>query len=81
MKNREIFRTVTRATTIRIEVVQPGNFAAALCGYWAERDFGATGEAGFLQHLALMAEQGFIPDSVQRFGIIARIEKDAVAVK
>lgn len=81
MSHRTILRTVTRATTIRIEVVEPGNFAAALYSYWAERDFDATGEAGFLQHLALLAEQGFIPESVERFGIIARIEKDAVQVK
>lgn len=80
MKKRNILRTVTRTTTIRIEVAKPGNFAAALCGYWAERDTMATGEEGFLIHLSLMAEQGFIPDSVEKFGIIARIEKDAVRI-
>lgn len=81
MKNREKYLTVTRATTIRIEIVNPGNFAAALCGYWAERDRLATGEAGFLQHLALMAEHGFIPDSDKRFGIIAREEKSELRIK
>ena len=81
MKNREHHLTIHRTTTIRIEVVHPGNFAAALLGYWAERDHLATGERGFLQHLALMAEQGFIPDSVQRFGIVAREEKGEVRIQ
>lgn len=79
--NRTILHTIHRTTTIRIEIVHPGNFAAALCGYWAERDRFATGESGFIQHLALMGERGFIPDSVERFGIIARVEKDALKIR
>lgn len=73
--------TITRTTPIRIEIVNAANYSAALCGYWAERDTLGAGEPGFLRHLALMAEQGFIPDSVQRFGIVARVENPELKIR
>lgn len=73
--------TITRRTPIRVEIVHQANYAAALAGYWAERDTLGAGEPGFLQHLALMAEAGFIPDSVDRFGIIARPENPVLKIR
>lgn len=73
--------TIVRTTPIRIEIVNAANYSAALCGYWAERDTLGAGERGFLQHLALLCEQGFIADSVQRFGIIARVENPDLQIR
>jgi len=73
--------TLQRTIPIRIEIVHPANYAAALAGYWAERDTLGTGEQGFLRHLALMCESGFIPDSVERFGIIARVENPGLKIR
>lgn len=73
--------TITRTTPVRIEIVNAANYWAALTGYWAERDTLCAGEQGFLQHLALMAEQDFIADSVQRFGIIARPENTTLRIR
>ena len=73
--------TITRRTPIRIEIVNPTQYAAALAGYWAERDTFGAGEQGFLEHLALMGESAFIPDSVARFGVIVRAETADLRVK
>jgi len=66
------YRHVVRRTRVRIEIVDAAQYAAALAGYWSERDQFGTGEPGFLQHLALLAESAFIPDEVARFGVVVR---------
>lgn len=68
--------TISRTVKYRIEIINRSTFETALKIYWKERDTFQTGETGFLQHLALLAETAFIEKEVERFGVCVRVEDE-----
>lgn len=79
-KTENRYITITRTTTVRIEIHDHAAFRNAAADH--ARKIGMnTGEQGFLQHLALHVEsKGFMPDSKEKFGVIIREEKSDLKV-
>jgi hypothetical protein len=73
---------LTRLTVFNIEIVNREIYESALAAYWKQKDVLQTGESGFLQHLALLAdEHGIIDDSINMFGVAVRDIEGKVSVK
>ena len=72
---------ITRTVKYRIEIIDRAVFENALNTYWKERNVFNKTQSAFLQHLALLAENGFIENEVQRFGVCVRVENQKCKIK
>jgi len=74
------FVAIERRTTVRVEIHNHDRFHLAALEH-QEKTGLRTGEQGFLQALALhIEEKGFIPDSLEKSGVIVRIEKSDLKI-